>query len=331
VVENNSSYQNHNFMPQERPTLVEQLVEDTYAEGFRSIYAEFLVTARDRTWLEHCCHAVTGHASSTILCDSEAGVTRFLDGVSPGQETPDGRPGAIIQVHVPRFRKDREPHLERVLLARISQNVLTCPTARCFNRIDSERYFKLGRKIAFFGDGHQFRAERFGTRGWVVPTMGGEFYLTRRFGFADGVMGGNLWFMAESEAASIDAAERSVQAVNLLDDCVLTFPGGIAASASKAGSRYSFLIASTYAEFCPTLKTKLGAQSRVPDGVESIMEIVINGSSLESVAAATYAAIQAALPTPGLRRITAGNYGGRLGKSFIYLRPELHSPEGQGA
>ncbi len=298
------------------------LVEDTYAEGFRSIYAEFLVTARDRTWLDHCCHAVTGHASSTILCDSEAGVVRFLDGTSAGESTPDGRPGAIIQVHVPRFRKDRQTHLERVLLARISQNVLTCPTARCFNRIESDQYFKLGRKVAFFGDGHQFRDERYGTKGWVVPTMGGEFYLTRRFGFGDGVMGGNLWFMATSQDASIDAAERSVAAVNQLDDCVLTFPGGIAASASKAGSRYSFMIASTYAEYCPTLKSKLGAQSRVPEGVQSIMEIVINGSSLEAVANATYAAIDAALPTPGLVRITAGNYGGRLGKSFIYLRPE---------
>ncbi|MEZ6134381.1 MAG: formylmethanofuran--tetrahydromethanopterin N-formyltransferase [Pirellulaceae bacterium] len=298
------------------------IVEDTYAEGFRSIYAEFLVTARDRTWLDHCCHAVTGHASSTIMCDSEAGVSRVLDGTSPGQETPDGRIGAVIQIHVPRFRKDRESHLEKVLLARISQNVMTCPTARCFNRLDSEPYFKIGRKVAFFGDGHQFRERRFGTAGWVVPTMGGEFYLTRRFGFSDGVMGGNLWYMGTSEDAAIDAAERSVKAVNEIDDCVLTFPGGIASSASKAGSRYSFLIASTYAEFCPTLRETLGEQSRVPKDVKSIMEIVINGSSLDSVARATYAAIDAALDTPGLVRITAGNYGGRLGKSFIYLYPE---------
>ena len=296
------------------------IVEDTYAEGFRSIYAEFLITARDRKWLDHCCHAVTGHASSSIMCDSEAGVAAILDGTSPGQETPDGRLGAIIQVHVPRFRKDREQHLERVLLARIGQNVMTCPTARCFNRLDTERYFKLGRKVAFFGDGHQFRDERYGTRGWVIPTLGGEFYLTRRFGFADGVMGGNLWFMASSEDASIEAAERSVEALATQPDCVLTFPGGIAASASKAGSRYSFLIASTFAEYCPTLKDKLGERSLVPDGVKSIMEIVINGSSLEAVTRATHSAIDACLDTPGLVKITAGNYGGRLGKSFVYLR-----------
>jgi formylmethanofuran--tetrahydromethanopterin N-formyltransferase len=298
------------------------IVEDTFAEGFRSIYGEFLVTARDRTWLDHCCHAVTGHASSTILCDSEVGVSKVLDGTSPGQETPDGRIGAVVQVHVPRFRKDREAHLEKVMLARISQNVLTCPTARCFNRLNVEPYFKLGRKIALFGDGHQFRDQRFDTRGWVVPIMGGEFYLTRRFGFSDGIMGGNLWFMSTTEAAAIEAAERAVQAVNQCDDTVLTFPGGIAASASKAGSKYSFLIASTYAEYCPTLKSKLGSRSKVPDGVNSIMEIVINGSSLPAVVKATHAAIEAALGTAGLVRISAGNYGGRLGKSFIYLHPD---------
>ncbi|MGN6135983.1 MAG: formylmethanofuran--tetrahydromethanopterin N-formyltransferase [Aureliella sp.] len=300
----------------------ESLVEDTYAEAFRSIYAEFLVTARDRLWLDRCCQAVTGHATSTIMCDSEAGVARVLDGQTPGQTTPDGRPGAVIQVHVPRFRKDRAEHLERVLLARISQNVLPCPTARCFNLLDTAPYFKLGRKVAFFGDGHQFRAERYGTLGWVVPTMGGEFYLTRRFGFRDGIMGGNLWFMATSEDAAIDAAERAAKGAWSGGQCVLTFPGGVAASASKAGSRYSFLIASTYAEYCPTLKDKLGAASRVPEGVHSIMEIVINGPSLEAVAEATHAAIEAALEAPGLVRITAGNYNGRLGKSFIYLKPK---------
>lgn len=298
------------------------LVEDTYAEGFRSIYAEFLITARDRKWLDHCCHAVTGHASSTIMCDSEAGVAQILDGKSVGQETPDGRIGAVIQIHVPRFRKDREKHLEKVALARIGQNVMTCPTARCFNRIDSEKYFKIGRKVGFFGDGHQFRDQRYGTKGWVIPTMGGEFYLTRRLGFDNGVMGGNLWFMADTEDNAILAAEKSVEAVDQCPGSVLTFPGGIAASASKAGSRYSFLIASTFAEYCPTLKGKEGLESRVPDGVNSIMEIVINGSSLKSVADATYAAIEAARGTPGLKRISAGNYGGRLGKSFIYLHPE---------
>jgi len=307
--------------------LWERLVEDTYAEAFRSIYASVLVTARDQKWLMAACQAATGHASSTILCDCEAGMEQILDGKSPGQETPDGRVGAILQFHVPRFRKDRVEHLERVLLARLSQNVLTCPTTRCFNMLDTDPYFKLGRKIAFFGDGHQTRTEKFGHKGWTIPTLGGEFFLTRRFGYADGIMGGNLWFLASTEESAIDAAERAAMAADLSPGVITTFPGGVAASASKAGSSYKFLIASTYAEYCPTLKAKLGAQSLVPDGVHSIMEIIINGSSLEKVAEATYAAIDAALPVKGLHKIRAGNYGGRLGKSFVFLHPDKHPQE----
>lgn len=299
------------------------IVDDTYAEAFRSIYAEVLITARDRKWLDHACEAATGHASSSIFCECEAAIDRY---VGPGGDesfaTPDGRPGAIVQFHVPRFKKDREKLLERVLLHRISQNVLTSPTAACFNLLDTVPYFKLGRKLSFFGDGHQFRAVRYGRKVWVVPIMGGEFLIDRRFGYRDGIMGGNLWFLAESVDASLLAAERGVAALEHVPGVIAPFPGGVAASGSKAGSAYSFLFASTNHPFCPTLRSKLGEQSEVPDGVNSIMEIIINGCDLKTVCDATQAVIQATIDTPGLLRISAGNYGGRLGKSFIYLHPE---------
>ena len=240
-----------------------------------------------------------------------------------GEQTPDGRVGAVVQFHVPRFRKDRREHLEKVMLARISQNALTCPTARCFNRLDTEDFYKLGRKIALFGDRHQYRDVRYGAPGWVIPVLGGEFFLSRRFGFQDGVMGGNLWFFGETEDAAIEAAEKAAAAVTEVPDTILPFPGGIAASGSKAGSSYDFLIASTYAEFCPTLKTKLGTASKVPDGVVSIQEIIINGRDVAALNAATAAAIRAAADTPGLLRISAGNYGGRLGKTFVQLHEVL--------
>ncbi len=303
-------------------------VEDTYAEAFRSIYAEVLITARDREWLDEAVRAATGNASSTILCDCEAGLDRY---VGPGGDasfpTPDGRPGAIVQFHVPRFRKDRREALERSLLVRLSQNVLTCPTTSCFNLIDSnvkdgEEYFKLGRKIAFFGDGYQFRDVRNDRPVWVIPILGGEFALDRRFGFRDGLMGGNLWYMGASLDAALAAAEAGTRAVAATPGVIMPFPGGIAASGSKAGSRYSFTIASTYAEFCPTLREKLGEKSKVPGGVHSIMEIIINGADLPTIARATHAAIAASVNTPGLVKISAGNYGGRLGKSFVYLLPE---------
>jgi formylmethanofuran--tetrahydromethanopterin N-formyltransferase len=307
-------------------------VEDTFAEAFRSIYAEILITARDRTWLDHAVQAATGNASSTILCDCEAGLDRYVGpGGDTSFQTPDGRPGAVVQFHVPRFRKDRVPALERTLLVRVSQNVLTCPTTACFNLLDEpENYFKLGRKLAFFGDGYQYRAERHGRKGWIVPILGGEFFLERRFGYRDGLMGGNLWYMGRDLDSALLAAERGQAAAAATPGVITPFPGGIAASGSKAGSRYSFSIASTYESFCPTLKDKLGERSKVPDGVGSIMEIILNGRDLPTIARATQAAIVASRDTPGLVKISGGNYGGRLGKSFIYLRPELH-PEAASA
>jgi formylmethanofuran--tetrahydromethanopterin N-formyltransferase len=300
-------------------------VEDTFAEAFRSIYAEVLVTACDRGWLDHAIAAATGNASSTILCDCEAGLDRY---VGPGGDeavpTPDGRPGALLQFHVPRFRKDRVPALERALLVRLSQNVLTCPTAACFCLDPGENRYRLGRKIAYFGDGYQYRDVRFGRKVWVVPILSGEFVIDRRFGYHDGLMGGNLWFMGRDKAAALAAAERARDAAAAVPGVIMPFPGGIAASGSKAGSRYKFSVASTYAEFCPTLRGQLGDRSRVPEGVGSIMEIILNGKDLASISRATQAAIAASVETPGLVRVSAGNYGGRLGKSFVYLLPERH-------
>lgn len=293
-------------------------IDNTYAEAFRSIYAEILITARDRAWLDHAVNAATGNASSSILCDCEAALDRNV----AADMTPDGRPGAVVQFHVPRFHKDRDKRLERALLVRISQNVLTCPTAACFNHLDEPTYFKLGRKIAFFGDGFQFRDVRFGRKVWVIPILSGEFVLDRRFGYRDGLMGGNLWFMGATADAALAAAEKATRAVADVPGVIMPFPGGVASSGSKAGSRYKFSIASTYEAYCPTLRDKLGDKSKVPEGVTAIQEIIINGRDLPTIAQATQAAIGASVETPGLVRISAGNYGGRLGKSFIHLRPE---------
>jgi formylmethanofuran--tetrahydromethanopterin N-formyltransferase len=294
-------------------------IDDTYAEAFRSIYASVLITARDAYWLDMAWRAATGNASSTILCDCEAGLDHF---VAP-ELTPDGRPGAVVQFHVPRFHKDREARLERSLLVRVSQNVLTCPTAAAFNVLDAtEKWFPLGRKLAYFGDGHQYRTERFGRRCWVVPILSGEFVIERRFGWAEGLMGGNLWFFGATAESALDAATVAAAAASTVPGVILPFPGGVAASGSKAGSKYKFAIASTYAEFCPTLRGKPGVNSRLPEGVASVQEIIINGADLPTIVAATQAAIAAAKDVPGLLTISAGNYGGRLGKSFIYLHPE---------
>jgi len=294
-------------------------LDDTYAEAFRSIYASVLITARDAYWLDRAVQACTGNASSAIMCDCEAGLDRLVEPA----ETPDGRPGAIVQFHVPRFHKDREQRLERSLLVRVCQNVLTCPTTAAFNVLPSaERWFPLGRKLAYFGDGHQYKAERHGRRCWVVPILSGEFVIERRCGWADGLMGGNLWFFGATADAALEAATLAAAAAAKVPGVILPFPGGVASSGSKAGSKYKFAIASTYAEFCPTLRDKEGIVSRLPAGVASVQEIILDGADLPTLIAATQAAIAASRDTPDLLTISAGNYGGRLGKSFVYLNPE---------
>ena len=165
---------------------------------------------------------------------------------------------------------------------------------------------------------------------WWIPTLGGEFVLDRRLGYADGLMGGNLWYFGESANAALAAAEAGVAAVSASPGVVMPFPGGIAGSGSKAGSKYKFAVASTYEKYCPLLRDNPAAQSELPQGVGSVMEIIINGRDLESISRATQVAISASVHTPGLLRISAGNYGGRLGKSFIYLHPERQQAEGGG-
>lgn len=302
-------------------------VDDTYAEAFRSLYTEFLITARDQTWVKHAVDAAVGNAASTILCDCEAGLDRFVGpGGDESFETPDGRPGAIVQLHVPRFWKDRVEKLERAALVRISQNVLTCPTASCFNLLDTEEYYQMGRKVAYFGNGKQRRIERFGRKMWWVPILGGEFVLDRRLGYADGLMGGNLWFFGSDADSALEAAMKGVEEIAKSPGVVMCFPGGIAGSGSKPGSNYKFSIASTYEKYCPLLQDDPEVEQGLPEGVNSVMEIIINGRNLETIIQATRAAIEASKDTEGLIMISAGNYGGRLGKNLIYLDPDKQPP-----
>ena len=221
------------------------------------------------------------------------------------------------------FRSWKDPKkLEKSALVRISQNILTCPTASCFNLIDSEQYFQIGRKVAYFGNKYQKRISRFGREMWWIPILGGEFIIDRRLGYADGLMGGNLWFFGKDVDSALEAAEKGVEAIIPMPNVISTFPGGIAGSGSKAGSDYDFTIASTYEKFCPLLQDNPDVEGSLPEGVNSVMEIIMNGKDMNSIINATQAAINASKDTNGLLMISAGNYEGRLGKSFIYLNPD---------
>ncbi|MEM1981495.1 MAG: formylmethanofuran--tetrahydromethanopterin N-formyltransferase [Candidatus Hadarchaeales archaeon] len=284
-------------------------IEDTFAEAFGMRAARVIVTAKNEEWVRNAALTATGFATSVIACGAEAGVERWL---SP-QETPDGRPGASLLLFAM-----SEKDLEDQLLRRIGQCIMTCPTTSCFNGLQGEKSVKVGAKLRFFGDGFQLSKRLEGKRFWRIPVMEGEFLVEEEFGIKRAVGGGNFLILGEDEDCTLEAAERAVERIRKVEGVVAPFPGGVVRSGSKVGSKYKFLRASTNTEYCPTLRPLV--KSKVPEGVNCVLEIVINGLDEESVRRAMRVGIEGACSVKGIKRISAGNYGGKLGKYLFYLR-----------
>jgi len=283
-------------------------IEDTFAEAFGMKYSRILVTARDKTWLDTACRSATGFATSVIGCGVEAGVEGYTD------DTPDNRPGAFLL-----FFAMGKKALEEQLVSRVGQAIMTCPTTAVFNATESETVMDIGAKLRYFGDGYQASKVVDGRRYWRVPVMDGEFVVEESFGRRDGIGGGNFIIMAESSEAALSSARAAVGAMDAMPGVIMPFPGGVARSGSKVGSRYAFLKASTNSGYCPTIRRQVDV-SMVEKGVNSVLEIVIDGVGEEPVIAAMKAGINAACSVPGIRKVTAGNYGGNLGS----FRFDLH-------
>jgi formylmethanofuran--tetrahydromethanopterin N-formyltransferase len=271
--------------------------------------ARIVVTADSAAWATAAARSLTGFATSVIGCKCEAGVEREL---APA-ETPDGRPGISALLFAP----DRDGLAKR-LVERVGQTVLTCPTTACFNGLEAEEETDVGGQLRYFGDGWQASKVLAGRRYWRIPVMEGEFLVEERFGIVKGVGGGNLIILAADAAAALGAAEAAAAAMHAVEGVILPFPGGIARSGSKVGSRYKALMASTNHVLCPTLRAQVD-DSLVPDGIGSVFEIVIDGLAAEPVREAMRVGLEAAA-CAGARRITAGNYGGSLGKHHFHLR-----------
>ena len=284
-------------------------VVDTFAEAFPMWGARIVVTAETPDWARHAARSLTGFATSVIGCKCEAGIERELDAA----ETPDGRPGISALL----FAMDAESLAKR-LVERIGQTVLTCPTTACFNGLSGDDEVTVGGSLRYFGDGWQASKVLGGRRYWRIPVMEGEFLVEERFGIVEGVGGGNLIILAEDVTGALRAAEAAVAAMRPVEGAILPFPGGIARSGSKVGSRYKGQIASTNHVLCPTLRAQVD-DSDVPDGVGSVLEIVIDGLAPEPVREAMRRGLDAAARS-GALRVTAGNYGGNLGPHHFHLR-----------
>ncbi|UUO05487.1 formylmethanofuran--tetrahydromethanopterin N-formyltransferase [Blastopirellula sp. J2-11] len=288
-----------------------QIVE-TFAEAFGMRYCRVIVTAHDRYWLEAATRELCGYGSSVIACDAEVGVERWL---SPDQ-SPDGRVGVSILAFG--FSTDA---LGKAISNRIGQCVMTCASTAVFDGLSaSEERVPLGKQLRFFGDGFQKSKVVAGRRYWRIPVMDGEFLCEESLGVAKGVAGGNILIQAVDQATTLDAARRGVIAIEALADAITPFPAGVARSGSKVGSRYKGLRASTADAYCPTLRSRV--ESKVVDGANCVLEIVIDGATEAAVAAAMKASLHAAAGE-GVLAISAGNYGGKLGKFHFHLHELL--------
>jgi formylmethanofuran--tetrahydromethanopterin N-formyltransferase len=292
-------------------------VEETFAEAFPMVVGRILVTAANQSWAMIAGKTATGFASSIIMSPAEAAVE---GGAIPPERTPDGRPGVFVQMWH-RSRRD----LKSQMITRIGQCILTCPTTAAFDALpDAVRKLKIGLALRKFGDGFQKR-DKLGDRSvWRIPVMEGEFVIEDKFGVKKGVAGGNFIIMANSQAAALEAAEKAVQAMGAVEGVVLPFPGGICRSGSKVGSMKYKLPASTNHLFCPTLRTSI-SDSKVPGTVQSIYELVFNGLTTEIIEKATGVGVAAAAKTLGVMKITAVNFGGKLGPYQIQLVDALKS------
>jgi formylmethanofuran--tetrahydromethanopterin N-formyltransferase len=288
-------------------------IDETFAEAFPMKGTRLIITALNAKWAMISAQAFTGFATSVIACGCEAGIERELD----ESETPDGRPGVSILIFAMGGKS-----LAKQVETRSGQCVLTSPTSALFSGLDNpEKEIALGQNLRYFGDGFQISKMIDGKRYWRIPVMDGEFLTQEKTGVHDSVGGGNFLVLAESQAQALTACEAAIVEMRKMPNVIMPFPGGVVRSGSKVGSKFKALNASTNDAFCPTLKGQ--TKSDLSPEIESVMEIVIDGLTKGDIDKAIRVGIQAICDLGaenGIRRISAGNYGGKLGPFHFHLR-----------
>src|SRR5512139_893222 len=292
-------------------------IQDTFAEMFPLWVGRILITAENHKWAEIAANVTTGFATSVIMAPAEAGTERYV----AKETTPDKRPGVLVQI----YNRDRFA-LKHQLMERIGQCVMTCPTTAAFNGLPGKRVLRVGNSLRYFGDGFQKKTMVADRKCWKIPVMEGNFIVEDGFGAQEGVAGGNFMIFAENQASGLKASEAAADAIRAnAPDVIMPFPGGVCRAGSKAGSLKYKMKASTNHPYCPTLRT-LVPDTVVPEGVNCVYEIVINGLSLDAIKNGLKQGVTAAACFPGVMKISSGNYGGKLGPFKAYLKDAIGAP-----
>ena len=293
-------------------------VEDTYAEAFEGLYSRIMITADDDEILKKAAQDVTA-TPSIVIGRIEGGIEKWLS----RKETPDGRMGAIIQfwgkIDERKPFADSAKKFEMEMSYRIRQDVLVKPFTAIFDALPNPTgKIDTMKRIGHCGDGFELEEKRYGRDMVVVPLMVPDFHIEHYLGYGRGVMGGNFWYMCKTREAVMEAGRKALKTIRGVEGAITPF--NVCSAGSKPETKFPWIGPTTNHPYCPTLKKKLGKESRVPEGVNYIPEVVINGISIDAVKEAMRVGISAARRVNGVSRISAGNYGGKLGKYKIHLR-----------
>ena len=287
-------------------------IVDTFAEAFKMYGSRIIITAETKEWAMAAAQSITGFATSVIGCKCEAGIETEI----PANTSPDFRPGVSVLL----FAMDSES-LGKRLMERIGQCVMTCPSTACYNGIDQGNEITVGGQLRYFGDGFQISKKIAEKQLWRIPVMDGEILVDDIFKTKEAVGGGNILILGKDQNTTLKAAKSAVKAMREIPNIILPFPNGVVRSGSKVGSKYKALIASTNDAYCPTLSS-IVEKTEISKGINSVLEIVIDGLTLNAVEEAMYIGINASIK-PGIKKISAGNYGGGLGQYQIQLHKLL--------
>ena len=273
--------------------------------------SRLIITAESKNWLKKAVDSMTGFATSVIACGCEGGIEKEI----PPSKTPDGRPGMTVLL----FAMNSES-LAKQVLRRVGQCILTTPTTACFSGLETDEKINLGNAIRYFGDGFQISKRINNKKFWRIPVMEGEFIIEDKTSITSGIGGGNILIIGTSNKEVLKAGEAAVKEMKKIDNIILPFPGGIVRSGSKVGSKYKNLIASTNDAYCPTLKGI--TKTNLDKDIECVLEIVVDGINEKDIALAMKKGISIICKkfNKGIKSISAGNYGGKLGPFHFHLR-----------
>jgi formylmethanofuran--tetrahydromethanopterin N-formyltransferase len=293
-------------------------IEDTFAEAFTGIFCRVILTADEEETLHKAAEDSTA-TPSVVIGRTEGGVEKYLT----AKETPDKRVGAILQfwgeINPKKTFEQSLKKFEAELSYRIRQDILVKPFTAVYDAMTkAEGKLDMMETVGHCGDGYEWVEKRYGKEVIVVPLMVPDFIIEHYLSYAKGVMGGNFWVMCKTKQALKESGEKAMNAIHKVEGVVTPFD--VCSAGSKPETHFPKIGPTTNHLYCPSLKKRLGKESLVPKGVEYIAEIVYDGVSLEAVKKATKVGIKAVLGVDGVVKVSAGNYGGKLGEYKIPLK-----------